>query len=148
MGKVRVPQCDRLVCQEAVLRLVLLYSPSLKFPRPLRQGGGSAGNLVRPGQLDVPRNPAVVSDLPVEGHVLLVPVGADPPCHTIIMAHRPLPEPCTGRPGTEGSIGSCPRGLTHGQRHERTLLRAHSPGSAATCAADDEGCAGTGPLVR
>src|SRR5262249_36817578 len=118
MGKVRVPQCDRLVCQEAVLRLVLLYSPSLKFPRPLRQGGGSAGNLVRPGQLDMPRNPAVVSDLPVEGHVLLVPVAADPPCHTIIMAHRPLPEPCTGRPGTEGSIGSCPRGLTHGQRHE------------------------------
>src|SRR5215831_12470716 len=103
MGKIRVPQCDRLVCQEAVLRLVLLYSPSLKFPRPLRQGGGSAGNLVRPGQLDMPRNPAVVSDLPVEGHVLLVPVGADPPCHTIIMAHRPVPEPCTGRPGTEGS---------------------------------------------
>src|SRR5262249_61479452 len=110
MGKVRVPQCDRLVCQEAVLRLVLLYSPSLKFPRPLRQGGGSAGNLVRPGQLDMPRNPAVVSDLPVEGHVLLVPVGADPPCHTIIMAYRPVPEPALEAPERKGPSGRPPGG--------------------------------------
>ena len=34
----------------------------------------------------------------------------------------------------------------HDLRHERTLRRAHSPGSAAACAADDEGCADSDPL--
>jgi hypothetical protein len=37
---------------------------------------------------------------------------------------------------------------SHHLRHERTLRRAHSPGSAATCAADDEGSADTDPFVR
>src|SRR5215470_3344534 len=37
---------------------------------------------------------------------------------------------------------------TRCMRHERTLRRAHSPGSAATCAADDKGCADTDPFVR
>src|SRR5689334_19851988 len=36
----------------------------------------------------------------------------------------------------------------HGRRNERTLRRARSPGSAPTCAADDEGSADTDPFVR
>jgi hypothetical protein len=84
-------------------RLVLLDAPGLKFPHPLFQGGRSAGGQAGPSQLDVPRNPAVVSDLPIERHVFLVPVGADPPCHSNIIAQWPSQFPVLRSSGRQAS---------------------------------------------